>query len=65
MMHDVVARARQAQREWERVPIRQRAAIARRFSQLVYRNQSEIMDSIQKETLKNRPSGRLFGKGGA
>jgi succinate-semialdehyde dehydrogenase/glutarate-semialdehyde dehydrogenase len=56
MMHDVVARAREAQREWELVPIRQRAAIARRFSQLVYRNQSEIMDSIQKETLKNRLS---------
>jgi succinate-semialdehyde dehydrogenase/glutarate-semialdehyde dehydrogenase len=55
-MNDVVQRARVAQQEWERVPVRQRAAIARRFSTLVYRNQSEILDSIQTETLKNRLS---------
>ena len=56
MMHDVVNRAREAQREWALVPVRKRAAIARRFSQLVYRNQPEILDSIQKETRKNRLS---------
>ncbi len=55
-MHDVVTRAREAQREWARVPIRKRAAIARRFAQLVYRNQPEILDSIQTETRKNRLS---------
>jgi succinate-semialdehyde dehydrogenase/glutarate-semialdehyde dehydrogenase len=56
MMHDVVNRAREAQREWALVPIGKRAAIARRFSQLVYRNQPEILDSIQTETQKNRLS---------
>jgi succinate-semialdehyde dehydrogenase/glutarate-semialdehyde dehydrogenase len=55
-MHVVVTRAREAQREWARVPIRKRAAIARRFAQLVYRNQPEILDSIQTETRKNRLS---------
>lgn len=56
MMHDVVNRAREAQREWASVPVRKRAAIARRFAQLVYRHQPEILDSIQTETLKNRLS---------
>ena len=56
MMHEVVTRAREAQRDWVRVPIRKRAAIARRFANLVYRNQPEILDSIQKETRKNRLS---------
>jgi succinate-semialdehyde dehydrogenase/glutarate-semialdehyde dehydrogenase len=56
MMHDVVNRAREAQREWALVPVRKRASLARRFSQLVYRNQSEILDSIQTETGKNRLS---------
>lgn len=55
-MQDVVNLAREAQREWARVPVRQRAAIARKFSQLVYRNQPEILDSIQTETRKNRVS---------
>ena len=55
-MREVVNLARSAQREWERVPVRRRTAIARRFSTLVYRNQSEILDSIQRETLKNRLS---------
>ena len=56
MMHEVVTRAREAQRDWVRVPIRKRAAIARRFAQLVYRHQPEILDSIQTETRKNRLS---------
>ena len=56
MMHDVVDRAREAQREWALVPVRKRAAIARRFAYLVYRNQPQILDSIQTETQKNRLS---------
>ena len=56
MMRDVVNRAREAQREWALVPVRKRAAIALRFSKLAYRNQPEILDSIQKETRKNRLS---------
>ena len=56
MMHDVVNRAREAQHEWARVPVRKRAAIARRFAYSVYRNQPEILDSIQTETQKNRLS---------
>jgi succinate-semialdehyde dehydrogenase/glutarate-semialdehyde dehydrogenase len=55
-MHDVVSRARKAQREWNRVPVRDRAAIARRFSRLAYLHQDEILDTIQTETLKNRLS---------
>lgn len=55
-MHGVVDRARDAQRVWERVPVRERAAIALRFSRLVYRNQDRILDTIQEETLKNRLS---------
>ncbi len=56
MNQDVVARSREAQREWARVPIRKRAAIATRFARLVYRHQPEILDSIQTETRKNRLS---------
>ena len=56
MMHDVVNRSREAQHEWALVPVRKRAAIARRFANLVYLNQPEILDSIQKETRKNRLS---------
>ncbi len=56
MIHDVVNKAREAQREWAQVPVRKRAAIALRFASLVYRNQPEILDSIQAETHKNRLS---------
>lgn len=55
-IHDVVVRARVAQREWALVPVRERAAIARRFSRLVYHHQDEILDTIQSETHKNRLS---------
>ena len=53
---DVVESARKAQREWARVPVGHRMAIARRFSRLVYQHQSEILDTIQLETHKNRLS---------
>ena len=55
-VQDVVANAREAQREWALVPVRTRAAIARRFSRLVYQHQDEILDTIQSETHKNRLS---------
>lgn len=55
-IHDVVIQAREAQRTWSRVPVEQRAALARRFAALVYRNQDEVLDSIQSETHKNRLS---------
>jgi succinate-semialdehyde dehydrogenase/glutarate-semialdehyde dehydrogenase len=55
-VQDAVANAREAQREWALVPVRTRAAIARRFSRLVYQHQDEILDTIQSETHKNRLS---------
>ena len=55
-VQDVVANAREAQREWAFVPVRDRAAIARRFSRLAYQHQDEILDTIQAETHKNRLS---------
>ncbi len=56
MIHDAVERAREAQSDWALVPVRERAAIARRFSRLVYQHQDEILDTIQAETRKNRLS---------
>lgn len=55
-IHDAVSRAREVQPSWALVPIRKRAAIARRFSRLVYQHQDRILDTIQAETLKNRLS---------
>lgn len=56
IIRDAVESARKAQNEWSSVPIGRRMAIARRFSRLVYDNQSEILDTIQAETHKNRLS---------
>jgi succinate-semialdehyde dehydrogenase/glutarate-semialdehyde dehydrogenase len=56
MINIAVAKARQAQTEWAKVPVRDRAAIFRRFSKLVLERQAEIMDVIQEETHKNRLS---------
>ena len=53
---DAVNEARRAQREWEQVPVARRMDIARRFSRLIYQHQSEILDTIQSETHKNRLS---------
>lgn len=56
MVHDVVAAARSAQRGWSALPARERAAVMIRFSRLVYANQNRILDTIQRETRKNRLS---------
>ncbi len=46
--------AREAQRAWAAVPVRQRAAVLLRFHDLVLRRQSEVLDLIQVETGKTR-----------
>lgn len=56
MVHEVVERARRAQREWSRVSVSERAAVMRRLSRLIYQRQDEILDTIQRETSKNRVS---------
>lgn len=56
MINKVVDLARKAQVEWVRVPVRERAAIFRKFSALVLERQAEIMDVLQEETHKNRLS---------
>lgn len=56
MKKTVVHDAREAQLAWAQVPVRQRAAVARRFSRLVNQNQDHILDTIQAETHKNRLS---------
>lgn len=56
MIDEAVIRARLAQPDWAATPIRQRAAIFRRFSQLVLTRQDIILDTIQRETKKNRLS---------
>ncbi|MBB1245914.1 succinate-semialdehyde dehydrogenase (NADP(+)) [Streptomyces durbertensis] len=47
-------RARRAQRDWERVPVRRRAAVLLRFHDLVLERQREVLDLIQLETGKAR-----------
>ena len=56
MIHDAVESVRAAQVAWSRTSPRQRAAVARRFATMVLRRQVEILDTIQRETLKNRLS---------
>jgi succinate-semialdehyde dehydrogenase/glutarate-semialdehyde dehydrogenase len=56
MINNVVAKAREAQVQWAKVPTAERAAIFRRFSKLVLERQAEIMDVLQEETHKNRLS---------
>ncbi len=51
---DAFARAREAQRVWAAVPVRQRAAVLLRFHDLVLRRQAEVLDLIQLETGKAR-----------
>ncbi|MBF6176362.1 succinic semialdehyde dehydrogenase [Nocardia blacklockiae] len=46
--------ARRAQREWARVPVRERAAVLRRFHDLVLAEQDTILDIVQLETGKSR-----------
>ena len=56
MITEAVDRARQAQSAWAAIPVRERAAIFRRFSKLVLARQTDILDTIQRETKKNRLS---------
>ncbi len=50
----VVEESRTAQREWERTPFGERAAILERFADLVVANRTELLDLIQLETGKAR-----------
>ncbi|MCH6162126.1 succinic semialdehyde dehydrogenase [Streptomyces marispadix] len=47
-------RAREAQRSWAAVPVKERAAVLLRFHDLVLRRQNEVLDLIQLETGKTR-----------
>ncbi|WP_063034214.1 succinic semialdehyde dehydrogenase [Nocardia grenadensis] len=47
-------RARTAQRRWAKVPVRDRAAVLRRFHDLVLAEQDTILDIVQTETGKSR-----------
>jgi succinate-semialdehyde dehydrogenase / glutarate-semialdehyde dehydrogenase len=47
-------RARAAQPDWARTPVRQRAAVLLRFHDLLLRRESEVLDLIQLETGKAR-----------
>jgi succinate-semialdehyde dehydrogenase/glutarate-semialdehyde dehydrogenase len=51
---EAFVRARAAQRVWAQVPVRQRAAVLRRFHDLVLARQREVLDLIQLETGKAR-----------
>ncbi|WP_280365858.1 succinic semialdehyde dehydrogenase [Nocardia wallacei] len=46
--------AREAQRRWARVPVRERAAVLRRFHDLVLAEQDAILDIVQLESGKSR-----------
>lgn len=50
------ATARAAQRAWAARPVKERAAVAQRFSKLLLARRSEALDLIQRETGKNRAS---------
>lgn len=47
-------RARQAQQGWAKVPVRERAAVLRRFHDIVLAEQDTILDIVQTETGKSR-----------
>jgi len=51
-----VERAREAQASWAQVPVRERAAVVRRFGELVLARQSDGLDLIQMESGKSRRS---------
>ena len=48
------ATARSAQQQWARVPVRERAAVLRRFHDLVLAEQDTILDIVQTEAGKSR-----------
>ncbi|MFP3714755.1 succinic semialdehyde dehydrogenase [Puerhibacterium sp. TATVAM-FAB25] len=49
-----VARARAAQEAWAEVPVRERAAVLRRFAGVVLDRQPELLDLVQRESGKAR-----------
>ncbi|MEU4652959.1 succinic semialdehyde dehydrogenase [Streptomyces sp. NPDC023723] len=51
---EAFGRARAAQPAWERIPVRERAAVLLRFHDLVLARQAEVLDLIQLETGKAR-----------
>lgn len=51
---DVVARARKAQRAWGEAPFSERAAVLRRFHDLLLDEADRVMDTVQRETGKAR-----------
>ena len=56
MVSSAVGLARAVQPAWAQLPVRERAALARRFSRLVLAAEDEILDVITQETHKNRLS---------
>jgi succinate-semialdehyde dehydrogenase/glutarate-semialdehyde dehydrogenase len=54
MIDAAVARAREAFPDWSGTSVRHRAAIARRFGDLVLANRDRILDAIQADTNKSR-----------
>jgi succinate-semialdehyde dehydrogenase/glutarate-semialdehyde dehydrogenase len=53
-VREAVARARAAQGDWAETPVRQRAAVFKRFAGLVLRERDRILDSVQDEAGKAR-----------
>lgn len=51
---EAARRARAAQREWARVPVKERTAVLRRYHDLVLERQDEVLDLIQLESGKVR-----------
>lgn len=56
MINVAVARAREAFPAWSRTTVRNRAAIAKRFGELMLRDRDRILDAIQADTKKSRPN---------
>ncbi len=54
MIDEAVTRARSAFPNWSQTTVRHRAAIARRFGDLVLANRDRILDAIQADTKKSR-----------
>ena len=54
MIDEAVTRARSAFPNWSQTTVRHRAAIARRFGELVLANRDRILDAIQADTKKSR-----------
>lgn len=48
--------ARAAQETWRRVPLQERAKVARRFASLVLRERDSLLDLVQRESGKSRSS---------